>query len=215
MPRSGLSFQLLGGPMLCNPCSLAGLATALSARGDKRVFRGELVTVNAVRHVLSVRSSGKAAPSWQRNTRENVGHAHSRFDALKDGVALASGMFRYVNQSMPLAINLNESRPSLVSLLFRARGPFAVAGTVAKIVVNPVQGVRLGRFVPHVLDELVKRIPLRANFDPSTSVIVIVDKVKVVATCAHGAPSNVKRMIRLFLQRSPLCYAHEDITSAL
>ena len=191
----GLSFQFLGGPMLCNPCSLAGLATALSARGDKSVFRGELVTVNAVRHVLSVQSSGKAAPSGQRNTRENVGHAHARFDALKDGVSLASGMFRYVDQAMSLAINLNESRPALVSLLLRARGPFAVAGAVAKVVVNPVQGMRLRRLGPHVFDKLVERAPFGANRDPASAVVVIMDKVRVVAAGTHGAPSDVKRVI--------------------
>ena len=208
-----LSSHFLGS-VSRNSYPLTRAATTLPVSDKKRVFRGELVTVDAVRHGLAI-CARKAPSFWQRYASKNVRKAHSLPGALYNGFGLAPSMIRYLNQAMTNAFDFNESRHAAVSLLFFARSPSTVLGAVPLIIVNAVNRVKLGWLRTHILHKTGERGPFRANCDSAPSIVAPTFKIGVVTSGAHTRPSCIKGVSGLFRQGIASCGSSVECNTAL
>lgn len=80
-------------------------------------------------------------------------------------------------------------RPDIGSLFLR-RSPTAIVRGVAFVVIYAINGVALGTDA-HVAYEVVEIQPLRADSDPSATVIVPVDMQWGCAAAHHSVPAAV------------------------
>lgn len=84
--------------------------------------------------------------------------------------------------------------PPSIAVLLRARRPAAILGRVWAVVVDAVNGVPSARPWPHVGQEIREVLPALANFNPSSSVVLIRGIVGIAAAFTHLLPRVELRM---------------------
>ena len=82
-----------------------------------------------------------------------------------------------------------------IARLFFASRPFAVAGLVVAVIINPLNSV-VGRHVSHINQEINKLGPTLANLYASATVSVIMSVLCIFAPLAHCSPNFVFRRVR-------------------
>src|SRR6187397_1247695 len=86
-------------------------------------------------------------------------------------------------------------RGAAVHLLLVASRPPNITRCIATIVVDAVE-LRTGEWrVPHVGDEVRKRVPAFTHCDAASAVTRPVFVVRVVATAFHSAPATITRWL--------------------
>lgn len=196
MPSSGGSGIALAGIKPAHFCVVAKLASSPALRGYASILRRKLVTSNAMGFGISIRPA-LAVSVRQAETIQDVYQAHSSIRALRNCIRLNSRAIYNVQEAMPYAFNLNKNGVSPISLLFFFSGPSTVIRAIASVIILPLKRVKAAWLRPHILSELIKRIPLWANGNPAPAVARPLPEIWVVAPVSHGCPSAVKRMIYL------------------
>ena len=86
--------------------------------------------------------------------------------------------------------------PPLINSLLVACGPSAVARLVVAVVVDAIQGMRLRRFTPHIVKEVLEgapriRVPSVADRDPAPAIVRVTDVLRVVTALSHRKPCDI------------------------
>jgi hypothetical protein len=173
------------------PLSVARAANAPALTRDLSIFDGELMPIFAV---------GLGASLLSRNGVANMGtrvHYAAFEDDLGVGVPLEGAVlddtgfyaseFGQFREQIGIPLNGQPHSSPHVSALFFVCSPSAIVGRVRAVVVYALNAHSVGSF-PHVCGESLKPcgvLPLRADRNPTSSVVLIVGDFRVVAALHH------------------------------
>ena len=86
---------------------------------------------------------------------------------------------------------------ALIVVLLTPRGPSTVARLVVSVVVREsIDGMKRGRFRPHVGEEVRKLQPTAANHDPTIAVVLETDVLRVRAPLDQRDPAAILGRLR-------------------
>lgn len=113
--------------------------------------------------------------------------------SLDNGVCLDATKVSQFDSAIPDAMHDDKNGPALVALLFLARRPSAVIRAIVPIVVATVKRCAVWAW-PHIGNKAAEIIPLWANGNPASPVILPLAGGRGEASAAHGLPNAVKRV---------------------
>lgn len=117
------------------------------------------------------------------------------FAQTRVGRLLINAVFQArLNNKHSFSINRDIPIAAHVSGLLDKGCPTAVPRLIVPVIIDAINGVALGRSLPHIREKVLKAIkPTVANLDTSVDVVSMIGSIRVGATPSHFYPSTVSR----------------------
>lgn len=99
------------------------------------------------------------------------------------------GKFRHAHAA---SLIFHNPIRAFISLLLRLCGPAAIILGIAEFVFYPVYGMKIGRAMAHILDEILKSAPSLANRDVPLGIPTCRKGSVTCRSCSHPAPAAIR-----------------------
>lgn len=103
---------------------------------------------------------------------------------------------------------------SLVSALFMTGSPTAIARLIIFVIVDSIKGVLAAGSRSHVRIKIGERFPSLAHPYPASTIILVLDGFRIIASLIHGIPCAILDTFRELVPRIPLSKFFKSQTAA-
>lgn len=114
-------------------------------------------------------------------------------NATNNGEIFKTENFACTGKAHSLSTHSNPSSRFPIFALLGDRCPTAVFLTVFLRSIYAINGMKWRRFFSHIVQEVFKRIPSRANSNAFPAILVEVSRIRIEAPCPHIGPRSIFR----------------------